>query len=271
MNKNENITLDPEYANLIIEVNKLKDEVAEKIAERDMLAFHIVPEIENSYMLKIGLLENDAFMANMKLLRINRKIELYKESKRLKGPVNEEEIEKQLDLEFESIEEEYSELQEDSIYDIEDDITDGVTSELLKLFNIIYKSMIKRLSPLINFNNTRLDNQLYELLEKAYRELDLSMMSKLQVICEQIRTDSSLIIGDMKTLNRAKRAYENLIEENEEIIVNIKCSDVFDKKRILDDENLTRRTKEEINKEIELIEIEYKKAQKELKKIQNEQ
>jgi hypothetical protein len=269
MKENENITLDPEYANLIIEVNKLKDKVAEKIAERDMLAFHIVPEIENSYMLKIGLLENDAFMANMKLLRINRKIELYKERKKLKGPINEEEIERQLDIEFESIEEEYNELQEDSIYDIEDDITDQVTSELLKLLNIIYKSMIKRLSPLINFNNTRLDNQLYELLEKAYRELDLSMMSKLQVICEQIRTDSSLTIGDMKTLNRAKRAYETLIEENEEIIVNIKCSDTFDKKRILEDENLTRRAKEEINKEIELIESEYKKAQKELKKIQN--
>ena len=28
----ENITLDPEYADLIIEVNKLKDTVAEKIA-----------------------------------------------------------------------------------------------------------------------------------------------------------------------------------------------------------------------------------------------
>ncbi len=28
----ENITLDPEYADLIIEVNKLKDKVAEKIA-----------------------------------------------------------------------------------------------------------------------------------------------------------------------------------------------------------------------------------------------
>lgn len=30
----ENITLDPEYADLIIEVNKLKDTVAEKIARK---------------------------------------------------------------------------------------------------------------------------------------------------------------------------------------------------------------------------------------------
>ena len=39
-----------------------------------MLAFHIIPDIESSYMMKIGVLENEAFNANMKLLRINRKI-----------------------------------------------------------------------------------------------------------------------------------------------------------------------------------------------------
>jgi cell fate (sporulation/competence/biofilm development) regulator YlbF (YheA/YmcA/DUF963 family) len=264
----ENITLDPEYANLIIEVNKLKDKVAEKIAERDMLAFHVVPDIENAYMLKVGMLENDAFMANMKLLRINRKIELYKERKKLKFAINEDDIEEQLDVEFADIEEEYNEMQEGAIYDIDDDFTDKLTEELLKLLNIIYKNLIKKLSPLINFNNTRLDNQLYELLEKAYRELDLSMMSRLQVICEQVRTDSTLTIGDMKTLLKAKEKYEALINENEEIILNIKCSDSFDKKRILEDENLIRRTKEEINKEIKQTEDEIKKAEKELKKLQ---
>ena len=124
----ENITLDPQYANLIIEVNKLKDKVAEKIAQRDMLAFHVIPDIENSYMLKIGVLENDAFMASMKLLRINRKIELYKERKKFNLPINENEIEAQLDVEFESIEEEYNEMQEDTIYEVEEDLTEKANS-----------------------------------------------------------------------------------------------------------------------------------------------
>ena len=35
----ENITLDPEYADLIIEVNKLKDTVAEKIARERFTCF----------------------------------------------------------------------------------------------------------------------------------------------------------------------------------------------------------------------------------------
>ena len=263
----ENITLDPKYADLIIEVNKLKDVVAEKIAQRDMLAFHVVPDIENAYMMKIGVVENEAFAVSMKLLRINRKIELCKERKKFGLDINENEIEEQLDVEFSDIEDEYNEMQEDIYYEMEDDVTEEVTSEFLKLINIIYKNLIKKLSPLINFHNTRLDNQLYELLEKAYRELDLTMMSKLQIICEQRKDDSSLTIGDMKTLQKAKKTYENLIDENEEIILNIKCSDSYDKKRILEDENLLNQAKEEINQEIVKMEEEYKKAEKELRKI----
>jgi len=263
----ENITLDPEYADLIIEVNKLKDTVAEKIAQRDMLAFHVVPDIENTYMTKIGVLENEEFAASIKLLRINRKIELYKERKKFNLEINETEIEEQLDLEFSDIEEEYNELQEDAYYEMEDDVTEEMTSEFLKLINIIYKNLIKKLSPLINFHNTRLDNQLYELLEKAYRELDLTMMSKLQIICEQRKNDSSLAIGDMKTLKKAKKTYESLITENEEIILNIKCSDSYEKKRILEDENLLQSKKDEIKQEITKLNTDYKKAEKELKKL----
>lgn len=263
----ENITLDPEYADLIIEVNKLKDNVAEKIATRDMLAFHVIPDIENAYMMKIGVLENDEFTASMRLLRINRKIELYKERKKFNIEPDEDEIEEQLDLEFSDIEDEYNEMQEDIFYDEDDETTEEITSEFLKLTNIIYKNLIKKLSPLINFNNTRLDNQLYELLEKAYRELDLTMMSKLQIICEQRKNDSSLTIGDMKTLQKAKKVYESLIDENEEIILNIKCSESYGKKRILEDENLVRRTKDEINQEIAKLNEEYNKAEKELKKL----
>ncbi len=265
----KNITLDPEYANLIIEVNKLKDTVAEKIAERDMLAFHIIPEIENSYMLKVGFLENDAFKANLKLIRIKRKFYICKEYKKKKKIIKEDEIDEQLDVEFENIEEEYNELQEDYIYEVQDDLADSTNSELLKLLNVIYRNLIKKLSPLINFNNNRMDNKLYELLEKAYRELDLSMMSKLQLLCEQLKSDSSFTIGDMKTLKKAKKKYEELILENENIILNIKCSEVFDKKRILEDENLLRRTKEEINQEITEAEREYDSVKKELKKLLN--
>ena len=51
-------------------------------------------------------------------------------------------------------------------------------------------------------------------------------------------------------------------------LLHIKSSDSFEKKRILDDENLVRKTKKEINEEINQIEEETKKVEKELKKLQ---
>lgn len=266
----ENITLDPEYENLIIEVNKLKDKVAEKIAERDMLAFHVIPDIEGRYFNVIGVLENDAFIENIRLIKINKKIELYKEKISLNLPINEKEIDAELNAEFDDIEEEYSELQEETFMDIDDEYTNQVTSELLKLLNIIYKNLIKKLSPLINFNNTRIDNQLYEILEKSYRELDLSMMTKLQTICEQIKSDSNLMIGDAKTLKMAKEKYIELIKDNEEIILHIKNSDSFEKKKILENKNQVKKLKKELNDEISKIDDKIAKAQKELKKLQKE-
>lgn len=267
----ENITLDPEYADLIIEVNKLKDKVAEKIAQRDMLAFHIVPDIENAYYFKIGFLENEVFLANIKLLKINRKIEVYKEKKRLKQKINEEYIEEIVDTEFSEMEEEFEELQDEYDFEFEELFDNQSTEEFLKLVNIIYKNLIKKLSPLINFNNSRFCNQLYDLLEKAYRELDLSLMSKIQVICEQVRIDSNFMIGDMKTLKRAKSQYEDIIFEIEEIILSIKCSDAFSKKRILEDENLIRRMKEEINSEIAELEEKYREAELILEELKKEE
>ena len=234
-----------------------------------MLAFHVIPDIENAYLKKIGVLENEAFLTNMKLLRINRKIEIYKERKKYNIEPNEEEIEEQLNIEFSDIEEEYNDMQEEIYYEEEEDYSDGVTAEFLKLINMIYKNLIKKLSPLINFNNTMLDNQLYDLLERSYKELDLNLMSKLQIICDQRKNDSSLIIGDVKTLKKAKKTYENLIDENEEIILNIKCSEIYNKKRILEDENLLNRKIDEINKEIEKINSECQISEKELEDLMN--
>ena len=169
----ENITLDPEYENLIIEVNKLKDKVAEKIAERDKLAFHIIPDIESKYMNKIGVLENDAFIANLKLLRANRKLELYKEKIKLKRPIDEKEIEEQLDVEFDEIEDEYNELQEEAFLDLEDEFTDNQ--------DVVYKELIPFYIKTKEFKNGVISKKIllsklwffYDLSENAYVDINI--------------------------------------------------------------------------------------------------
>lgn len=260
----ETITLAPEYEKLIFEVNNLKDKLAEKIAERDMLAFHIIPDIENRYFDKIGILENEAFLTNLKLIKLNAKIDIYKKSIEEKEEIDEEEIDDELDEEFHEIEEECSFYQKANGVDT---AVDKLAVEIAKAITPSYKNLVRQLSPLINFDNTRNDNRLYDLLEMAYRELNTDMLENLQSICNQTKKTKNISIGDVKSLEKAKEKYLEIISENEEIILNIKCSEAFEKQRILENENLTRRVKEEVNQEIAELNEEIKKAEKELKDL----
>ena len=51
------VLVHPEYAMLIMEVNDLRDQIADLIVERDMLLYYACKEIETDYMLKIGAIE----------------------------------------------------------------------------------------------------------------------------------------------------------------------------------------------------------------------
>lgn len=263
----ETITLAPEYEKLIFEVNSLKDKLAEKIAERDMLAFHVIPDIENKYFAKIGILENEAFLANLKLIKLNAKIDIYKKSIEEKTEIDEELIDEELDDEFHEIEEECSYYQRVAPINAIDTAVDKIAGEIAKAVTPSYKKLVRQLSPLINFDNTRNDNRLYDLLEMAYRELNTDMMENLQNICNQTKKEKNISVGDVKSLEKAKSKYLDIIAENEDIILNIKCSEAFEKQRILENENLTRRVKEEVNKEIAEINEQIKKAEKELKDL----
>ena len=61
--------------------------------------------------------------------------------------------------------------------------------------------------------------------------------------------------------------YLNLLEENKCIIFNIRSSEMFSNKYILENENLVRRKKDEINSIIIDIENQYNKKQKEFEKL----
>ncbi len=51
------VVVHPEYAYLILDLNDLKEEIADLIVERDLLLNYVCIEIQMDYMLKIGALE----------------------------------------------------------------------------------------------------------------------------------------------------------------------------------------------------------------------
>ena len=259
--------LAPEYTQLIIEVNKLKNNVAEKIAERDWLSFYAFPEIKHNYNLKLGVNEAKLFIARVNLDKLKRKIAIYKEIIKYDNEISEQKIDNLIDKEFKNELHEYALMQEDIKLAIEYTHKEQISEESFNRLNYLYKNLILKLCPLLNLKNTRLENELYDILEVAYKNFDLNKMFGLVVICEKNNINKDLEIDDFDNLIKLKNIYEKLLEENKRIILNIRTSEIFSNKNLLDNEILLRRKKDDLNKNIEEISKEYLKLLKEFDKI----
>ena len=259
--------LDPKYAELIVEVNKLKIEVAEKITERDWLSTFIFPEIKHNYNLKLGANEAELYLAKLNLDKLKRKIVLYKETIKYDNTVNEEKLDKIIDKEFKNEIHEYKMMQEDIEHAIEYTHKEKVESVIVDKLNYLYKNLILKLSPLINFKNTRLENELYDILEESYKKCDYNKMLGIKALCDTNHINSELELDDIENMEKLKKVYTNLLEENRCIVLNIRSSEMYSNRTILNSEVLLRRKKDEINKKIVEITDEYSMLLKEFDKL----
>ena len=92
--------LHPEYDALRAEAERLRDELARLVAERDLLLFHTVPDLESDYMVKIGSFELKAYEIEIQAQRLRRKIALIQAQLNRGLPVRLDEIEARLDREL---------------------------------------------------------------------------------------------------------------------------------------------------------------------------
>lgn len=259
--------LDPEYTKLIIETNKLKNEVAEKIVEKEFLTKYVFPEIKYSYILKLGISEAEVFLVRLKLDKLKRKISLYKDCLEYKNEIDEKNIDNVIEKEFKNENHEYTLMQEEINKALEFTRQEKIDENILKNINKLYRVLIKKLCPLLNLNNSRLENELYSNLEEAYKNSDIKKILEINTICVKNNIKSELEIDDFDNMINLKNIYNKLLEENKCIIVNIRSSEMFSNKVVLENENLIRRKKDEIKKQIENITTEYNKLLKEFEKL----
>ena len=139
--------------------------------------------------------------------------------------------------------------------------------KFLECINNVYKQLLKRLSPLLNLKNTRLENELYEMLENAYKVQDFSRILSVQELCTKNNITLEPEIDDIDNMINLKNIYTKLLEENKCIIMNIRSSEMFSNKVVLENENLIRRKKDDIKKQIENITLEYNNLLKEFDKL----
>lgn len=259
--------LDPAYVELIIETNKLKSEVAEKIVEREWLSTYVFPEIKYSYMLRLGISESEVFYSKLNLDKLKRKIELYKDALKYNSEIDENKIEKTIEKEFKKENHEYTLMQQEIKKALDFTKKEKIDYKFLESINNVYKELLKRLSPLLNFKNTRLENELYEMLENAYKVQDFAKIISIKELCSKNNITLEPEIDDIDNMVNLKNIYTKLLEENKCIILNIRSSEMFSNKVVLENENLIRRKKDDIKKQIENITLEYNNLLKEFDKL----
>ena len=89
--------VNPEYVVALYNVNNLKDLLTDKIVEKDYLINYYCKNLKIDYMLKIGALEYKKLIAQNRVKKIKRKIELINSLEFFR----EEEIDELLKKEFE--------------------------------------------------------------------------------------------------------------------------------------------------------------------------
>ena len=103
-------------------------------------------------------------------------------------------------------------------------------------------------------------DKLYKKIEKYYQKGNYKKLHKLA----ENYDEENILQDEISNLKKLKDKYIDIINQNKKEIRKIKNSFPYNQKVILEDENLYRRKKDNLNKEIMEINIEDKKVQRKI-------
>lgn len=247
----------PEYVLYIYQVNNLRIKAAEKITYRDSLKYHVCRYLALDYMLKIGALEYKLLDIENKVFKNKRIIELYTENN-----IPFDEIDKIIKKEF--MENDCKvELMAESVQTAIDNSREHILSEdeIIEI-NLYYMNLVKDYSPEINLKNTEDEKLLFETIKDKYVSGKIKEIKKFEKFEKQ-----ELFFDELEAYKLEKERLLGLIKNLEEEIIEIKNTFPYVERREIQDENLFRRKKDSINKQIAEKEMEFDELEKKIKNL----
>ena len=189
------IVNNPEYDKLIASIQELETELADLVFDRDKLLYHTCPILQMEYMLKIGKLEYAVFEYQCKILCAKRKIEIIQAFLNREQSYKIEEIEQQLDKEYQ----EYTQKLLEKQKEIDEArfkksnhrgfLSDEESTELKKLYTYI----VKKLHPDINPNTTEEQHAQFNDAVNAYKNGDLSELRIIYMLLDKVSVTDTTI------------------------------------------------------------------------------
>lgn len=241
----------PEYVLYIYQVNNLRIKAAEKITHRDALKYHICRYLALDYMLKIGALEYKLLDIENKVLKDLRILQLKEEHN-----ISFEEIDKIIKKEF--VENDCKvQLMYESVQTAISNSRDHILSEdeIIEI-NLYYMNLVKDYSPEINLKSSEEEKLLFETIKEKYVNGNIKEIKKLEKFEKE-----ELFFDELEAYKLEKERLLQLIKTIEEQIIQIKNSFPYTERRELQDENLFRRKKDDINRQIAEKEAQYEELE----------
>jgi hypothetical protein len=205
-----------DFDNLVTQVQALEKELTALVQDRDELLYHVCPYIKTEYMLKIGKLEYSIFDCQCKILRTKRKIKLIQVALNREELYFLDEIEKQLDREYQEYTEKLFERQKEienarlHKSNIGELLTKEETHELKKL----YMEIVKKLHPDINPDTSEEQHGHFIDAVNAYKNADLAEMRIIHLLLS--KTDSA--VKTLNEMDKLKTRKERLLNEKNRLL-----------------------------------------------------
>lgn len=259
------VVVHPEYALLILEVNELKEEIADLIVERDTLVNYVCRDLEIDYLLKIGSLEYKLAVAENKYQKNLRKLELIEEKHGQNLPIHVTQIDKKVMNEFKKQDKIEKNMLADIDFAIEMTTLEMFDYDLIQEMNLDYFKLQKLYNPIFDIDVSTEKEKIYNKIEKYYQRGNLKKLHKLAESYEE----DDIFQDEISNLKKLRDKYYNVLTEIRREVRKIKNSFPYNQRLILKDEILCRRKKDHLNRQIIQVNSENKKLEKKIQQKLN--
>lgn len=249
MNDDSNsISIDPEFQKLVDECEVLKGELATLLADFVYITTDIIPNIEADYMVKLGPLQNDLLKVQIEIRRTKREIELIQSAINRGEPIDEYEIQEQLEQEYKSWKTELDK-QTELVVQSKMRLSSLLSAEDSVLLSKLYKTLAKKLHPDVNPDQSIDAQNLWLQVQSAYESGDLEQMKALHILAETVPGSYDLP-NSIDILKKRRDSFKEQIYILLQKLAEIKKQPLFDWVERLEDPEFVAGEQEKLKAEI---------------------
>ena len=257
------VIVHPEFAMLILEINDLRDEIADLTVDRDMIKYYICRNLQIDYMLKIESLEYKLAVEENRFQRNKLKIDLINNTLEKDKDVDMEKINKKIEKERKKHEKIEKSMLDDIDFAIEITEMEVFDYEMIDQMNLDYFKIQKKYNPFLDLEEDEKKIKNYKKIENYYKKFNYKKIHKLAEDCEE----EEFFQDEISNLKLLRDKYLDIIAELRRDLRKLKNTFPYNQKAILEDENLCRRKKDKLNRKITELNEENKDLEKRLDNI----